>query len=102
MIWRLVYEVSAGWATCNAVNPSCNPVKGLTAGDGCCVVLRPAESVCASADIRLRGVDESKNYKVARLDGSQERIVSGRELALDITIALGPEQSEVLRLQRQD
>lgn len=71
------------------------------AGEGFLVVLRPKESTYASADIRLRGVEPDKMYKLTRIDGSQPRDVSGMELLSGLTVPLRQGESEVLRFQRQ-
>jgi alpha-galactosidase len=71
------------------------------AGDGFLVVLRPQESTYTSADVKLRGIDPDKKYKLARLDGSQSREVSGRELLAGFAIRVRAGESEVLRYQRQ-
>jgi alpha-galactosidase len=70
-------------------------------GEGFCVVLRPAESVYASAEVRLRGLDDGKTYQLTRLDGSQPREISGKELAAGLTVSLGGNQSEVFHFQKQ-
>lgn len=73
----------------------------LAAGDGFLVVLRPSESTYAAADIKLRGIDPDKTYRLARLDGSQSRKVPGRELLAGFAIPLRPGESAVLRFQRR-
>jgi alpha-galactosidase len=70
-------------------------------GEGFLVVLRPKESAYASADVRLRGVEPDKKYKLSRIDGSQSRDVSGRELLSGLGVRLHRGQSETLRFQRQ-
>jgi alpha-galactosidase len=70
-------------------------------GEGFFVVLRPQESAYASAEVRFRGVEPDKKYKLSRSDGSQTRDVSGQELLSGLTVALHRGESEVLRFQRQ-
>jgi alpha-galactosidase len=71
------------------------------AGDGFVVFLRPAESPYAAAEVRLCELDATKMYRVTRLDGSQPRDLSGRELASGLKVSLGVNQSEALRFQRK-
>ncbi len=75
----------------------CDPATG----EGFCVVLRPAESIYASADVRLRGVDENKNYRIGAIEGNSTCNVSGRELLSGWPVPLGPGESKVLHFQRQ-
>jgi alpha-galactosidase len=70
-------------------------------GEGFLVVLRPQESAYASVEVRLRGVEPNKKYKLSSIDGSQARDVSGQELLSGVAIALRRGESEALRFQRQ-
>jgi alpha-galactosidase len=74
----------------------CDPA----AGEGFIVVLRPAQSACASASVRLRGIDENATYRLSRLDGSHLQNVSGRELAAGWRLSLDAHQSEALHFQK--
>lgn len=71
------------------------------AGEGFLVVLRPQESVYASVEVRLRGMEPDQKYRLSRIDGSQARVLTGHELLSGLTIPAGRGQSEVLRFQRQ-
>jgi alpha-galactosidase len=61
-------------------------------GRGYIVVLRPADSPYASADIALRGLDSTAAYKLTPLDGTpgDPRDLTGAQLAQPWTVELKP------------
>ncbi len=75
----------------------CDPASG----EGFFVLLRPAESMYASADVRLQGVEENKTYRVGAVEGNATRDVSGRELLSGWPVPLGPGESKAFHFQRQ-
>lgn len=64
-------------------------------GEGFFVALRPAESPCAEASLRLHGVMADKAYHISRIDGSQPRRVAGSELRAGLATKLHPGEAEV-------
>jgi alpha-galactosidase len=70
-------------------------------GEGFVVVLRPAESIYSSAQVRLRGVDKSGTYRIGAIEENSYRDHSGQELLSGLSVPLGPGESRVLHFQRR-
>jgi alpha-galactosidase len=72
------------------------------AGEGFLVVLRPEPSHYRAADVKLRGIDERKTYRVSQIDGGRTSTVTGRQLLDGLPISLDAGGSEVLRFRAVD
>jgi alpha-galactosidase len=71
-------------------------------GEGFFVVLRPAQSSYQAADLRLRGLDERKTYRLGRVDDGRTSTATGRQLLDGLPISLGPGGSQVWRFQQKE